>query len=183
MEINTLVEQACKGDSQAFAQLYDLFAQKIFKYVRIKIQDRDDAQDILQEVFIKAYKGLENAKDSKEILNFSAWLYTIASNTINDYFRKKYRTPEILTIDENLDLPSEVSPSLELDLQIDMGIARKAFAELSPLYRQILELRYIQEFSLEEILKILGKTNLAIRLIQFRALRRVKIIIKRSKKL
>ena len=178
MDTNKLVEKAQQGDSEAFGQLYDLYAQRMFRYIRIKVQDREDAQDILQEVFIKAYKGLGSLVGRE--LNFSAWLYAVTSNTVNDYLRRKYRTPMTVTIDEDIDVPSTASPAAELDLQMGLDAARAAFQELPPLYRQVLELRYFQEFTLDEIAKILKKTNLAVRLVQFRALQRVRIILKQS---
>ena len=85
-----------------------------------------------------------------------------------------------VTIDEDIDVPSTASPAAELDLQMGLDAARAAFQELPPLYRQVLELRYFQEFTLDEIAKILKKTNLAVRLVQFRALQRVRIILKQS---
>ena len=178
METNELVSLAKNGDSEAFGQIYELFAQRIFKYIRLKVQNREEAQDILQEVFIKAYRGLSAL--SLEDLKFSAWLYKIASNTINDHFRKKYRTPEISQIDENFDMPNGVSLQKEIELKSDVGIAKQAFVYLPPLYKQVLELRFIQDFSLNEVAAILKKSNLAIRLLQYRALKKVQIILKKN---
>ncbi len=176
MEINQLVSKVKQGDSDAFGLIYDQFVQRIFRYIRLKIQDRQVAEDILQDVFLKAYQGIYKLKT--EDLNFSAWLYRIASNTINDYFREKYRKPETLEIDENFDIAGCVSLQKELEIKFDIENAKKAFELLSPLHKQVLELRFIQEFSPEETAKILHKSNLAIRLIQFRALKKVQIILK-----
>src|SRR5437762_5038793 len=96
MDINNLILKAKQGNAEAFGQIYDQFVRRIFKFVRLKIQNQQEAEDIVQETFVKAYKGLANLK--MENLNFSAWLYRIAYNTVNDHFRKKYRTPEIMAI-------------------------------------------------------------------------------------
>lgn len=178
METNQLVRQAKNGDSEAFGRLYDSFAQRIFKYIRLKIQNRQEAEDILQDVFVKAYNGLGGLK--LEDLNFNAWLYRIAGNTINDYFRKKYRTPDMVSIDETFDLPSKVSVQKEVEIKSDMETLQKAFTGLPPLYKQVLELRFLQEFSLGEIAKILNKSNLSVRLLQYRALKKVSVILKNS---
>jgi RNA polymerase sigma-70 factor (ECF subfamily) len=175
METNELVEKAKNGEEEAFGQLYDSFAQRIFKYIRLKVQNRQEAEDILQETFIKAYRGLSGLRPDD--LNFNAWLYKIAGNTINDHFRKAYRTPDILSIDENFDLPSSQSLEKEIEVSSDMDNMRKTFAKLPPLYKQVLELRFLQEFSLDEIAKILNKSNLSVRLLQHRALKKVKIIL------
>src|SRR3989344_5304415 len=139
MEINELVVRAQNGDSDAFGLIYDSFARRIFRYIRIKINDRQEAEDILQEVFVKAYKGLGQLK--AEDLNFSAWLYRIAGNTVNDHFRKKYRTPDTAAIDENFDLPDSYSLEKEAVLHSDLEIVRSCLGSLPPLYKQVLELR------------------------------------------
>ncbi len=176
MEVNELVKQAKNGDSEAFGQLYDSFARRIFKYIRLKIQNRQEAEDVLQEVFVKAYRGLANL--SLENLNFSAWLYRIAANTINDVFRKKYRTPDIMGMDENFDVASKESVHKDLEIKSDVEGLKLVFDQLPAQYKQILELRYVQEFSLTEISKILNKSNLSVRLLQHRALKKVKKILK-----
>ena len=176
LEVNELVKKARQGDSNAFGQLYEIFAQRIFKYVRIKIQDRQESEDILQEIFIKAYMGLNSL--SMENLNFSAWLYKVAGNTINDHFRKKYRTPIISGIEEGFDLPDGKSLEKEITAKSDLETAREAFVHLPPLYKQVLELRFLQDLTLREVAEIMGKSNLSIRLLQYRALKKVKLILR-----
>ncbi len=176
LDINQLIGQAQQGNSEAFGRLYDNFAQRIFKYIRLKIQDRQEAEDILQEVFIKAYRGL-NAL-SLANLNFAAWLYKVASNTINDHLRKKYRTPKIVAMDEDFDPPDHASVEQELVRQSDWETAQKAFTHLPPIYKQVLELRFLQDLSLSEVSKILNKSNVAVRLIQHRAIKKVKLVLR-----
>jgi RNA polymerase sigma-70 factor (ECF subfamily) len=176
LEINQLVSKARQGDSKAFGQLYDNFAQRIFKYVRLKIQNREEAEDILQEVFVKAYRGLNSL--NPENLNFNAWLYKVASNTVNDHFRKIYRAPEIVGIDEDFDTPDFNTPEKEITIKSDLETAQEAFTQLPVVYKQVLELRFLQDMSLTETAKILNKSNLSIRLIQYRALKRVKLILR-----
>src|SRR3989344_4603860 len=139
MDINTLVEKAKQGDTEAFGRIYDEFVRRIFKFVRQKIQNQQEAEDIVQETFVKAYKGLASLKT--EDLNFSAWLYRIAGNTVNDHFMKKYRTPDTAAIDENFDLPDSYSLEKEAVLNSDLEIVRSCLGSLPPLYKQVLELR------------------------------------------
>jgi RNA polymerase sigma-70 factor (ECF subfamily) len=174
-EIKALILEAKSGNQQAFRQLYDLYAQRIFKYIRLKIQNREEAEDVLQEVFIKTYRGLDSLR--LDDLRFSAWLYKVASNTINDHFRKKYRTPEILGIEENFDITDGRSLQKEIEQKSDIETAREVFDLLPPLYKQVLELRFVQDLSLSEIADALGKSNLSIRLVQYRALKKVKLIL------
>lgn len=175
MDITELVQQSQNGDAAAFAQIYDLFAGKIFRFVRLKVQHPQQAEDILQDVFVKAWKGLPTIR--LENLNFNAWLYKVASNTLNDHLRRVYRTPEILQVHDDLDVREEHGPADYAAALSDAAIVRKAMADLPQQYQQILELRFIQDFSIQETADILGKSNLAVRLAQHRALNQLKIIL------
>lgn len=175
IDILQLVKKSQNGDSEAFGQLYDLFAQRIFRYISLKIQDNSLAQDLLQETFIKAWKGLPNLP--RENLNFSAWLYKISGNCINDYFRKKYRSPDTVELQEALFISTPDRIGQQLDIEADMQVIEIAFKKLPAQYRQVLELLFIQDFSLQETAKILQKNYISIRVLQHRALKRLKDII------
>ncbi|MBU6447882.1 sigma-70 family RNA polymerase sigma factor [Patescibacteria group bacterium] len=177
MELAEAVLKAKQGDSHAFGVIYDSFADKIFRYIKIKIQDPAQAEDILQEVFVKAWRGLPNLKTDG--LNFSAWIYRIASNAINDHFRKVYRTPKMVDIEEvNIAMPYSIEDRYQTDEEIEK--MKKCFDLLPSQYKEVLELRYVRDFTTAEIAAITGKTNLAVRLIQHRALKKLKEIMDNS---
>ncbi len=172
MEILELAKKAKGGDQQAFGEIYDLYAQKIYKFICYKVKTRE-SEDILQEVFIKAWNGMANLK--LENLNFNAWLYRIASNTINDYFRKFYRTEQTVELDENASIYNSADvPANRLALQGDVEMVKRALKALPSQYQQVLELRFIQDFTLQETANILNKSNLAVRLLQHRALKNLR---------
>jgi RNA polymerase sigma-70 factor (ECF subfamily) len=174
MEINEYVIQAQGGNVAAFEELYHSFSQKIFFYIRKKIQNREEAEDILQEVFIKSYRGLKSLRPGE--INFSAWLYKIASNTINDHFRKKYRCPEVVSIDENFDLPDKHCLFKEIVTRSDLEGARENLNKLPELHKNVIELRFFQELSVDEVAKTLNKSNLSVRMIQYRARKNLKLM-------
>lgn len=176
MDIISLIERSKQGDEEAFGQLYDCYAQRIFRYVRIKVQNREEAQDILQEVFTKAFLGLRSL--DLQGLNFTAWLYRVTSNTINDHFRKRYAQPEPLEINESIDVQDKTSLLEEVSVGSDLEIVRASFKKLSPVYRQVLELRFFQDLTLDEVAMAMNKSNLAVRILQHRALKKVQGIIK-----
>jgi RNA polymerase sigma-70 factor, ECF subfamily len=179
MEINELVGLAKSGNAAAFEELYSHFAKRIFCFIRIKIQNRQDAEDVLQEVFIKSYKGLGSLRPGK--LNFSAWLFKITSNTINDYFRRKYRNPEIVAIDEDFDLPDNKSLYNEIEAKSDLETAQENLKKLTVPHRKVIELRFFQQLSVNEVAKTLNKSNLAIRMLQYRAKKALKYIAEESR--
>ena len=176
MEINELVAKAQAGDQQSFAELYDQFADKIFKFVSIKIGDQFQAEDILQETFVKAWKGIRtlNIQD----LNFSAWLYKIARNNVNDYYRKN-GSKITVELDEAMPVADANSEKFvqHLDTELSIGLLKDALQKLPEQYRTVLELRYVQDFEINEVAKILGKTNLAVRLLSHRAIIKLKNIL------
>jgi RNA polymerase sigma-70 factor, ECF subfamily len=181
MEIRSLIEQSRAGNTQAFGELYDLFADKIFRFIKLKVKDLRQAEDILQDVFVKAWQALP--KLPLENLNFNAWLYKVTSNTINDYFRKMYRAPEITELTDTLDIASNDNPAAAAQAASDASHINLALAELPSQYRQVLELRFIQDFSISETANILGKTNLAVRLLQHRALKQLQKTVKQENNL
>lgn len=172
MDIQELVEKAKNGDRESFGEIYDLFADKLFKYISIKIQDKTQAEDILQEVFVKAWKNLYTLRNEK--LQFSAWMYRITSNTVNDYFRKIYREPEPVELTTAHDVAEDIPSLDEEDDTTKRELLGKIIKKLPSQYQEILELRFTQELSIEETARILKKSNLAIRLMQYRALRSLK---------
>ncbi len=177
-DLELLIKKCQDGDTEAFGEIYEQFSERIFRFIKLKVQNKPQAEDILQDTFVKAWRGLPNFSSQKG--DFSAWLYTIAGNTINDYFRKIYRAPESLELDENINIASFHSPLKDAIMASDSFELTSAIKLLPTAYRQVLELRFIQDFSISETAKILDKSNLAIRLSQFRALKQLKEIMRKN---
>jgi RNA polymerase sigma-70 factor (ECF subfamily) len=175
MLIDELVKQAKTGNKQAFSELYDQFADRIFRFIRMKIANSQDAEDILQTVFIKAWQGLRGY--NLEQANFSAWLYKIAANCTYDFFRKSARRPENLELDENIYVISPEDPAGNLNLSSDLQDLKKKLDSLPKQYKEVLELRFVQDFTLQETAEILKKSNLSVRLLVHRALKKLKSLI------
>lgn len=174
--IHALVSKAQNGDQKAFSMLYDEFADRLYKFISFKISDPQAAEDLLQEVFIKAWRGCSKLK--LENLNFSAWLYTIASNTIKNHFRQIYRRPQTTSLEEDMNIASTDDTSRSVNSTFNTEMAKKMLINLPPNYKQILELRFIQELNVEETANIIGKSHIAVRVIQYRALKQLKNLFK-----
>lgn len=172
MDLEIVAKQAQKGDTEAFGRLYDVLAPKIFRFIKIKVQNTGEAEDMLQDVFIKAWHGLP--KISVDQGNISAWVYRIATNLINDHFRRMYRQGTTLELLESVEVASNVSLSEEADANINFDLLADALSRLPVQYKQVLELRFIQDFTLDETAKILNKSNLSVRVLQHRALKKLK---------
>ena len=171
-----MVKKAQGGDSQAFGALYDQLADRIYRFIKIKVQNRQQAEDLLQETFIKVWRHLNQF--FPEGGTFQAWVYKIALNSVNDHFRKIYRKPETLELNENIDKASGENLESEVADRIETEKVLRTFDLLDGNYRLVLQLRFGEDMSVEETAKILNKSKLAIRVIQHRALAKLRKLIK-----
>ena len=160
-EESRIVQKVIRGDVNAFETLVLAYEKNVYNIALRMTGNSEDASDMTQETFIKAYNSLQSFRgDSK----FSVWLYRIATNVCLDFLRSKSRRPTVsLSVEDNegdevqLDVADESqSPELLLDRQMTRESVRRGLETLSPEYRQILLLREIQGLSYEEISQALG---------------------------
>jgi RNA polymerase sigma factor (sigma-70 family) len=142
------------GQKEFFGVLMDRYERKLFSYGRKFLTGQDNIEDVVQEVFIKAYQNLKSFDVSQK---FSPWIYRIAHNTFVNALRKKSKSPlrffdfDTFTAHPVYEdtMPAEREQQ-RLSKVIDRGLDR-----LSPEYREIIILYYIQNFSYKEIADIL----------------------------
>lgn len=171
-----LVAKMQQGDQASFSALYDIFADRIYKYIRIKVGSTEEAEDILQEVFVKVWQSCRSLK--LDGLNFSAWVYRIAGNTINDYYRKSYRRPQTVSLDPEIDIVGSDNATNAAKQSFDEKEIQASLKQLSKEYKQVIELRFFQDFSIEETASIMGKSKVGVRVLQYRALKKLETIYK-----
>lgn len=153
-----LISRIASGDKFAFEELVLLHQQKIYSLCLRMSGNEDDAYDLAQDTFIKAYKSISSFKMESSI---STWLYRIASNTCIDFLRrKKKRFKIVIEIDDESEAFSEIpDTSLSPQKLLEKKELREAIAEallkLSPQHRQIVILRDINELTYTEIAEIL----------------------------
>ncbi|GGO05254.1 RNA polymerase sigma factor [Saccharibacillus kuerlensis] len=146
-----LLMQIRQGDKQRYALIVDQYKNKIYGLLRGMGAGHQDAQDLAQETFIRAYRKLGDLKEEER---FSAWIYSIAVNAMRDFTRK--RRPLYIE-DENIAEPrSDDTPErqvLELEMRREV---HRLLERLPEKYRIVLLLRYTNELSYEEIAGITG---------------------------
>ncbi|MDP3986464.1 MAG: sigma-70 family RNA polymerase sigma factor [Candidatus Veblenbacteria bacterium] len=172
VEVLALVKSAQKKDQAAFGKLYDEYAARIYRFIRFKVPDEAQAEDVLQDTFLKAWQALPKLK--LDNLNFSAWLYRIARNLVNDHYRKVYRTPTMEDIQEHYELAYHAHIEERLDEKIGLEHVQTVLPKLKLDYRQVVELRFVQELSVPEVAQIMRRTELAVRILQYRALKKLR---------
>ena len=156
-----IVRKVLGGDANAFETLVLEYEKNVYNIALRMTGNSEDAADMTQEAFIKAYNSLQAFRgDSK----FSVWLYRIVSNVCLDFLRSKNRRPTVsLSVEDDdgedaqLDVADESqSPELLLDRKLTRDSVRRGLDSLPPDYRQILLLREIQGLSYDEIAQALG---------------------------
>ncbi len=163
-----LVELAMAGDFDAFAALYSLHLNAIYRYIYFRTGDRQDAEDLTEQVFLKAWEALSNYKPVGR--RFINWLYRISHNIVVDHHRRSK-----LIVDEAINeasLRDDVQEmALEKVIQAEENATlATAIAKLPEEYQQIIILRFIEGLGYAEVARILEKSEVACRGIQYRAL-------------
>jgi RNA polymerase sigma-70 factor, ECF subfamily len=159
---SALMTQAREGDTTAFGELVRRYEGKIFRLAQHITQNREDAEDVLQETFMKAYEHLDQFKgDSK----FYTWIVRIAVNQALMKLRRR-KTDKSVSLDETIDTGEDMvvreiaawgeDPEQQLSREELGGILDSAIQGLEPLYRSVFVLRDIEELSTEETAEALG---------------------------
>jgi RNA polymerase sigma-70 factor (ECF subfamily) len=171
-----LAERAAKRDRLAFAKLYDLYADKIYKYIYYKSGRTDEAEDLTAQVFLKAWEAIGNYR--WEGYPFSTWLYRIAHNQIIDYYRTHRETFPLDTARarESGSDPLEAAERIFTSSQI-----RLALKHLTQDQQRVIILRFLEGYSTTEVAAIMDKDPDAIRALQHRALRALQQWVKDEK--
>ena len=159
-----LIERFQRGDTAAFDTLFTRYQKRTYRLVQRFISNREDALDLTQDAFIRAYQGLG---DFKSQCQFYSWLYRITVNLCIDFLRKKSRSEVLLyDSDESGELPManipdlrSESPTKALENKELRAHIRKAVRRLPPKQRQIFILRHWDGLSLKDIAAVVGRSD------------------------
>lgn len=160
-----IVREAQQGDKDAFAQLYEAYFDKIYRYVVLKIGNKTEAEDMTQQVFLKAYQSIRSYKFKGT--PFSAWLFRIAHNQIVDYFRKQSRRPTVPL--EEWTAVSSDNPLRVVESRFDIERLRRASLQLTSAQQEVISLRFAGGLAITEVARTMGKSEGAIKALQHSA--------------
>lgn len=161
-----------------FSKIYDQYVEKIYRFIFLKVNSREIAQDLTSETFLKAWEAFRKAnnpsKNYKKINNFSAFLYEIARNLVTDYYRQKSRSEVISTESFSTIIDPKFNFEEELRLESDINQIRIALSNLRDDYQNVIIWHYLDDLSIPEIAKMLNKTEANVRVLLHRALQALK---------
>ena len=172
----SLVLEAGRGDTSAFAELYEAYFDKIYRYVLLRTGNRADAEDLAAEVFLKALEAIGTFKQRGA--PFASWLFRIAHNLVVDQLRRGARRKTAVLED---DLPIATPPPDEqVVLELTMADVLRAMTHVTDGQRQVISLRFAAGLSIAETAHAMGRKDGAVKALQHSAIEAVRRHMRRD---
>lgn len=173
-----LVDRFRKGDEAAFNELVHRYKEKIYWTARRFLQDHDDADEVVQESLLKAYRGLKTFRSDSGVFT---WLYRITVNTALNALRKR-KAREFLGIDELTGErgPTSDRPDEQFERTEERTLVEEAIRRLPEKQRAVFVLRFHDQLSYEEIAEILNTSVGGLKANYFHAMRKIGEYVKRA---
>lgn len=172
--VEKLVTQAAAGDQQALSRLYNDNVRQLHRFIFFKVGNREDAEDLVQEVFIAAFGQLANFRGDTSFRN---WCYEIAKRKIAQLWKQRYQMP-VMDIEAMLGLETAITMETEQELtekligdQMHADMAKKVLSQLKANHRQVLEYRFLKNYSIKETAIAMGLSESNTKVLQHRALK------------
>ena len=162
-----IVQQAVDGNQSAFTQLYDMYFDRIYRYIYIRIRKQAESEDLTQEVFIKALNAIGDYKIGKT--PFAAWLFRIAHNQVIDHVRKYAKNLET-SLDEAPPSIGSEDPVATTEQKFEIAELNAAMMELPPAQQEVISLRFGGELSVAECARTMHKSEGAVKALQHSAI-------------
>lgn len=163
----SLIQRARRGHRKSFGLLYDRYLTQIYRFIYLKVNDRQTAEDLAHEVFASAWANLKGYRHQG--FPFSSWLYRIARNRVIDYYRVLKPHLDLENVSEELIRTDDAIPE-RVDETLNVERVLRALKQLKPDQQDVIIMRFVEGLSHEEIAEGLDKTPGAVRLIQHRAI-------------
>lgn len=144
-----LIKSLKKGQEEAYRQIVEEYGNRLLKTCYLILRDKEEAEDVVQETFIKVFQKVETFKENSGLYT---WIYTIALNLSRDRLRKKQ---DMLTLEDELVGNNNVESHVEMS--IDREVLRKELFKINSLYREVLVLFYFENLSIKEISNLLNE--------------------------
>lgn len=179
-EIESLVRRAQKDDAEAFGEIYDRFVVTIYRYIYYRVP-KHEAEDLTETVFLRAWEKRHSYRKQKGN-SFNAWIFRIAHNAVVDFYRVNAKTELVELSDDLPEMRRSADPTATLESKFEQKKLILALRELPELQQQVVVLKFVNGFENDEIAEILEKSVGAVRVIQFRALNRLKDLLEKQEK-
>ncbi|HEY0607006.1 MAG TPA: RNA polymerase sigma factor [Herpetosiphonaceae bacterium] len=169
-DLSSAIRRAREGQPQALREIYDVYADLLFRYCYGRLHDPEAAQDCVQEIFMKAWKGIKTFEERCEH-SLTAWLYTIANNVVVSYLRK-YNRSRSLPLSALFQPDAAQLPDLASTV-CDRIALRQALSQLTDEQQHVITLKFFIGLSNREIGVVVQRSEGAVKALQYRALGRL----------
>ncbi|MCS7039005.1 MAG: sigma-70 family RNA polymerase sigma factor [Anaerolineae bacterium] len=171
----TLVERAAQSDPDAIASLYDRYAPKIYSYIYHRLSDPFLAEDLTGQVFLRMLEALRSERGWHS--SFSGWLFRIAHNLIIDHYRRRDQAG-FVAIDDVYPLPAhDTDPYQIAAAHLDSTALLEAIHRLTEEQAQVITLRFLEGYSINEVATLMEKSEGAIKALQYRAVNNLRRLL------
>jgi RNA polymerase sigma-70 factor (ECF subfamily) len=168
--LSSLIARAVRRDREAFGALYDVYFERIYRYVRLKMGDPVEAEDVTGAVFLNAWRNMEHFVPQGEG-SFQAWLFRLAHNALVDRYRRQRDIDPLDAVEEyRLPVDARFNPEAVLEQRLTVEELHDALRTLTEEQREVVLLRFVEGLSAREIGEIMGKQEGTVRGMQFRAI-------------
>ncbi len=164
-----ILHQAKTGDTAAFAEIYELYFKKIYRFIFYRVSHKEIAEDLAEDVFLRAFAKIASIQKTEA---FEGWLYQIARNLIIDYYRQKRSTVPLDEVENTLEYESNVIDVI--DLGQEQKVLLTLIKQLPPDQQVVIKLKFFEDMENSVIAELLNKSEGAIRVIQHRAITKLK---------
>jgi RNA polymerase sigma-70 factor (ECF subfamily) len=172
----TLLKRAKAYDDEALAELYDLYAPKIYAYIYRRVSNPAVAEDLTGELFLRVLRAIQNENAWRD--SFRGWLYRIAHNLVVDHYRRRPPKPPLPLKEELVDRGD--NPAEAVQDRLDQERLLAALRYLTPAQQEVLILRFGEGLTARETAQIVEKTTGAVEALQHRAIAALQRILTRE---
>jgi RNA polymerase sigma-70 factor, ECF subfamily len=166
-EEDRLLTRARHGDTDALREIYVAYFPPIFQYIRLRVDEVQQAEDLAGDVFLKLLKAFKGSNSPRRSLR--GWLFRVARNVMNDHYGKvKHFTTD--TLEEWMPSGDDMNPEIQVMRELNREQSRQAVLQLEFDQQEVIILRFGHAMSIKETSAIMGKSPSAIKSLQFRAI-------------
>jgi len=162
-----------KNLRKVFSKLYDQYIDKIYRFIFLKVNSPEIAEDLSSITFLRGWRAFKNREAKEKIENPPAFLYQIARNLVIDHYREKGKV-QIISAENTRIIDPRVNLEERAYLNSDLEQVRAALVNLKEDYQDVIIFRYLDDLSMPEIAKVLNKSEGTVRVMLHRALKALK---------
>ncbi len=170
-----LLKAARQGDTLAFGLLYECYAPRVFRFLYAHLDERMDAEDMTEEVFLRVWQALPDYQERGA--PFGGFVFRVAHNALFDHYRRSHRRGDPEDLDEERLPAAGADPAHDSAAAAESAELKSMLGQLGEDQRTVLTLRFLAGLTPEETAKAMGKSSGAVRVLQHRALRALRKLI------